>query len=209
MSLRDLAHFMMTLSDNAATDIVMDRVGRAAIGAVIDDLDLHATRVDGDCGDLFDTIAEDLGIPRDAPLGVLEAAWAEPPLSKLRAIDPERSLNRSTPRDITTLLNAIWTDDAASPAACQYVRAVMGEQVWSQRLASGFESAVSVAGKTGTIPTVRNEVGVVTFPDGDSYAVAVFLTSDTMIGRDAAADAAIGRAAQIAVEHLRADRHSQ
>jgi beta-lactamase class A len=68
----------------------------------------------------------------------------------------------------------------------------------------GFDADVEVAGKTGTIPFVRNEAGVVTYPDGRAFAVAVFTRSDSLADRNPAIDASIGRAARIAVEALRA-----
>jgi beta-lactamase class A len=62
---------------------------------------------------------------------------------------------------------------------------------------------VKVSGKTGTLWGVRNESGVVEYPDGKRYAVAVFVRSDVIRSRLPAADAAIGRAARVAVDHLR------
>ena len=80
---------------------------------------------------------------------------------------------------------------------------LMERQENTQRLASGFSDAVTVAGKTGTIPFVRNEAGVVTYPDGRRYAVAVFTRSDSLAERNPAIDAAIGTSARLAVEGLR------
>jgi beta-lactamase class A len=48
---------------------------------------------------------------------------------------------------------------------------------------------------------IRNEVGVVEYPDGRSYAMAVF-TQTRLSGRDAAINAVIGTAAATAVETL-------
>ena len=60
-----------------------------------------------------------------------------------------------------------------------------------------------LAGKTGTIPFVRNEAGVVTYPDGHRYAVSVFTCSNGRAARNAPVDAAIGQAGRLAVEALR------
>jgi beta-lactamase class A len=73
----------------------------------------------------------------------------------------------------------------------------------TQRLASGFGAEIQVAGKTGTIPFVRNEAGVVTYPDGRRFAVAVFTRSESLAQRNPAVDAAIGQAGRLAVESLR------
>ncbi|HEY7071014.1 MAG TPA: serine hydrolase, partial [Acidimicrobiales bacterium] len=119
-----------------------------------------------------------------------------------RVLDPATT-NRSTPREMTALLGAIWRDEAAGPAACAAMRRVLGLQVWPHRLASGFPADdVAVAGKTGTLPPLRSEVGVVELPGGRRYAAAVFTRSRRASLSDPGADAAIGHAARLAVEHL-------
>jgi beta-lactamase class A len=75
----------------------------------------------------------------------------------------------------------------------------------SDRLASGFPfDDVAVSGKTGSLPTLRSEIGVVEYPDGGRYAVAVFTRSFGTAHNQPRADAAIGSAARIAIDHLRA-----
>ncbi|MGO1052851.1 serine hydrolase [Crossiella sp. CA198] len=202
MSWRDLARFMMIMSDNAATDVIYQRVGQAAIDAVLSDLDLRRTRLIGDCQGLFDSAYAELDMD-----GLdLEQGFAQLPpeqVWQLSIVDPERTTS-STPREITALLEAVWTDRAGPPAACERVRKIMAEQIWPHRLTSGFDSAVKLAAKTGTLPAVRNEAGVITYPDGRRYAVAVFTRAHTLDERLPAVDASIGRAARLAVDHLRA-----
>jgi len=113
-------------------------------------------------------------------------------------------LPRTTARDMTRLLTAIWRDAAAAPAACAEMRRVLGLQVWPHRLASGFPSdAIHVSGKTGTWPGIRNEVGVVEYADGGRYAVAVFTTTERQAATAPEIDHAIGTAGRIAVDALR------
>ncbi|MCR1783814.1 class A beta-lactamase-related serine hydrolase [Nocardioides carbamazepini] len=203
MSLRDLAGLMLTLSDNAATDVILDRVGLEAVTAVLEDLDLDSTVIGGGCEAVFGSMYEDLGIASSESLDAVAAATNDATLPALRACDPRRSVQRSTARDITRLLSAIWNDEKSDPRACAIVRDIMADQVWSHRLTSGFPDGVAVAGKTGTLPGVRNEAGVVTYPDGTRYAVAIFLRSTRVSDRMPAADRAIGLAARAAVEGMR------
>jgi beta-lactamase class A len=73
------------------------------------------------------------------------------------------------------LLRLIWTDEAGPPEACARVRELMGRQLSRHRLSSGFAPGVRVAAKSGGLMgVVRNEVGAVTFADGERYFVAVF-----------------------------------
>ncbi|PRB36385.1 serine hydrolase [Arthrobacter sp. MYb23] len=201
MSLGDLALFMLTLSDNAATDLILERVGVDAISTLLDELELLETHIGGGCLALWDTMFEDLGLLPESGFEAMGEALQRADLQSVRALDPRKSLHRSTPREITTLLSSIWAGHPDTPAN-QMIRSMMAEQVWTHRLSSGFDDSAIVAGKTGTLPTVRNEAGVVTLPDGSSYAVAVFLRSQSLKDRQPRADAAIGHAAYLAVTTL-------
>ncbi|ANN17995.1 serine hydrolase [Amycolatopsis orientalis] len=203
MSWRDLAHFMLTMSDNAATDLIYHRLGQDKIDQVLADLGLVRTRLIGCCEDLFASVIADLGAKPDDDLEAVFAAATEEQQWKLAVVDPERTTS-STPREITTLLDAIWTDRAGDPAACERVRTIMAQQIWPHRISSGFPGEVAIAAKTGTLPSVRNEAGVVTHVDGRRYAVAVFTRAESLADRLPAVDSAIGEAARLAVEHLRA-----
>jgi beta-lactamase class A len=201
VSLRDLARSMLTVSDNAATDVVLHRTGFAAVTAVLDELGLHATHLRSDMTSMHWRVIEELGLDGERDLDA-QLAGADPDAVRALAwLDPAHA-NASTPREITALLAAIWTDRAGPPEACAFVREVMGEQVSTQRLASGFGPEVAVAGKTGTLPGVRNEAGVVVFPGGQRVAVAVFTRCESLADRNADVDAAIGDGARMAVDAL-------
>lgn len=205
-ALGDLAELMMTLSDNAATDVIIDAVGMPAVQQVIDDLRLADTAI---AGRTIDDLAREeqelraMGVPglSDAPKDPFAEVPAEM-LLKLSTVDPGTALTYSTPQDMTELLDAIWTDRSGPPAACAAVRATMSRQVWSHRLSAGFDSTYQVSGKTGTLEGIRNEVGVVTTPEGRSFAVAVFTRSPDPAAHNPAHDTVIGAAARICVDHL-------
>ncbi|GAA4484186.1 serine hydrolase [Actinoallomurus oryzae] len=201
MSLRDLACLMITVSDNTAADVVLDRVGLDAVNATTAALGLPTTMVDGGGRHLLDTIFV------DAEATTFTEVWArldEPGMiGRLRALDPLRT-SHSTPREMTRLLGLIWRDEAAPPTECAAMRRLLALQVWPHRLSSGFPyDDVVVSGKTGTLLTIRNEVGVVEYPDGGRYAVAVFTRSLLPIAVLPQADAVIGTTARLAVESLR------
>ena len=206
MSLRDLAWLMMGISDNAATDVICGLVGLDNVNKTLASLGLGQTTISGDCRDLFASMLADLGAASFEDL-IQPMTYA---LSQsVSALDPHRAETRTTPGDITTLLRLVWDDEAAAPEACAEVRRILGAQVWPHRLAAGFadQDEVTTSGKTGTLPGIRNEVGVVEYPDGGRYAVACFTRSPRLTRKDAAADAVIGRAARLAVDALRGMAH--
>lgn len=203
MSWRDLAHLMLTLSDNAATDLIYHRLGKDAIDTVLADIGLVNTRVVGCCEDILISMGNELGTEWRSPeFDALVSNLSPARVNKLAVLDPGQA-SASTPRDMTTLLEAIWTDRAAPADACQRVRTTMAQQIWPHRLAAGFGQGIRVAGKTGTLPGIRNEIGIVTYPDERSYAVAVFTRSESLELNLPDVDRSIGTAARIGIEYLR------
>lgn len=201
MSLRDLAAMMITVSDNAAADALFDRVGLPEVNAVVARLGLRDTSIAMTGHDLHASLLADSGAATMAELWALLDTGT---LARLRALDPART-SRGTAIDMTRLLGRVWDDTAASAESCAQMRRMLGLQVWPHRLASGFPyEDVLVSGKTGTLLTIRNEVGVVEYPDGGRYAVAVFTRASAPTPVAPQADAAIGAAARLAVRALRA-----
>lgn len=197
VSLRDAAYLMVSVSDNTAADLLLARVGLDTVNATARELGLTRTRALHTFAEFLAALRADVG-----PEG--PGALVDPRVvARLRALDPRRS-NHSTPREMTRLLASVWRDEAAGPVHCAAMRRLLGLQVWPHRMASGFPfDDVHVAGKTGSAPTLRNEVGVVEYPDGGRYAVAVFTRAGSPAAALPAADAVIGTAARLAVEALR------
>jgi beta-lactamase class A len=200
LSLRDLARWMIVVSDNAATDVVLERIGIPWVNACLAELGCTSTDVKVDVSGVFATVLEDAGLTSFADFP------RQPTVEELgtwRALRPEAT-NHTTARDMTNLLGLLWTDRAASPESCALGRSILLQQVWPHRLASGFpEDEVVTGGKTGTLARVRNEVGCVCLPDGRTYAVATFTTARSAASKNPAADAVIGEVARLAVDDLR------
>ena len=202
LSLRDLASLMLSISDNTATDALIARVGLERINATMQALGLRNTIIVSDLRGLIASIIADAAVPSLDALWSLSEEERDARLGRCRALQPERA-TRTTPRDMTRLLRSIWRDEAAPAAACAEVRRLMGQQA-SHRLAVGFPDGITVQAKSGSLMgRIRNEIGVVTYPDGRRYAVAVFTRSHTGASRQPAIDRAIGSVAALAIEQMR------
>ncbi|BCJ36783.1 serine hydrolase [Actinocatenispora thailandica] len=207
MSLRDLARFALSISDNTAADALFAAVGVANVRSLVREVGLPDTRILGGPRQVVESIVGDVSGADPARFAADYAGLDEARMRQLRALDP-RHTNASTGRDLTALLRAVWRDEAAPAAACATLRGLMATQLAGHRLAAGFPDEVEVVAKTGTLLAVRAEAGVVSYPDGGRYAVAVGIRLDRMSGRQPAADRALGTVARRAVESLRADcRH--
>jgi beta-lactamase class A len=199
LSLRDLALLMITVSDNAAADALLDRVGRDTVRQAVDACSLKDTAVVASCRDQYDMLVDDLA---RGGLSLAQALADPGALDGFRVLDPVAT-NHSTPRDMTTMLASIWRDEAASPSGCEEMRRVLRLQICRHRFGSGFPGDdVVLASKTAAFLTLRHEVGVVERRDGGRYAVAVFTRSTSTALDNPKAEAVIGTTARLAVDQL-------
>jgi beta-lactamase class A len=210
ISLRDLAYLMLTISDNAATDVVKAAVGLDAINRRLTDIGCHDTAVI-DFRAVLDGVGVDLGFS-DYPellsaqrgdLGPEAQARStnQAAIDRCRALDPAQT-NRTTARDSTKLLAAVWADSAARPAACANLRLVMAEQV-TRRLRAAVPVGGTLAAKSGALfGRVANEIAVITDSTGRACAVAIFTRAHVPFQNQIQINAAMARAAALAVEEL-------
>jgi len=218
-ALGDLVGPALAVSDNEAADVLQRATGIGSVNELTHRLGLAASVVVSDLRTMISSLAADTGFADWAEI----TAWADVDqpaaeraaflrrLVAARALDPATA-TRTTAGETARLLRMSWRDEAGPPDVCGRVRALMAHQVSRARIASGFRSrdgappgaAVLIAAKSGSlVGVVRNEAGVVTDPDGRSYAVAVFTVADRRYERAADVGTAIGAAAVTAVDHLR------
>ncbi|MBL1076797.1 serine hydrolase [Nocardia sp. 2] len=201
LSRRDLAASMMTVSDNAAADMLLGEVGLAAIEELLAEIGLRETRIVGGTADVHRSLVLETDTHSTAEafaaLADNDEAWS------VSAYDPSYA-SATTPEEMTRLLCALWGGQVLSAEQTIFAQSVMRQQVWQHRISSGFaHRGVSVAGKTGTIGVIRNEVAMVEFPGEYPIAVAVFTRAARADPNLPVVDAAIGEAARIAVTELR------
>ncbi|MGC4805137.1 serine hydrolase [Micromonospora sp. DT233] len=202
VSLRDLAYFAMSVSDNTAADLLLRRVGRDVLPMLAAELGLARTRIVGGPRELVETMLADVGARTEAEFARIFPTLSDGRVRAMRVLDPAHTTS-STAREITRLLGLIWRDEAGPPPACATVRELMDRQLFWTRLASGFPPGVRVRAKTGTLPGLHLEAGVAEYPDGRRYAMAVFARTERLATRRIDVDLAMGEAARIAVEALR------
>ena len=123
LSLRDLAYFAMSVTDNTAADLLLRRVGPDLLPLLAAELGLTRTRVLGGPrrAARVDARRRRAPGPRPSSPGSSRRCRAER-VRALRVFDPARTTS-STAREITRLLTLIWRDEAGPAAACAMVRA--------------------------------------------------------------------------------------
>ncbi|SDL00871.1 serine hydrolase [Streptomyces indicus] len=202
VSLRDLAYFALSVSDNTAADLLLARVGPDTVQLLAKELGLDRTRIVGGPREALASMLAEVGAADQEEFAQLYPSLPDERKSRLGVLDPQRT-NSATPREITRLLRLVWRDEAGPAQACALVRQLMSRQVFRHRMVSGFPDEVTVAAKTGTLPGLHMEAGVVRYPDGGSYAVSVFARTREPTAARTAVDSAIGATARIAVDFLR------
>lgn len=160
LPLIDLVRLMIVVSDNTATNLVLDRISADAVNAFLDTLGLKQTRslrkVRGDGADL------------KAPSG-----W-----SRAGLLEENRrfGLGVSTPREMVELLALLDQGKVVSPEDSREMLAILERQQYKDgigRKLAGFK----VASKSGALDALRSDVGIVYTPRAK---IAMAITVDGM-----------------------------
>jgi beta-lactamase class A len=167
-TLADLAHLMIVLSDNTATNLVLDRITADYVNDYLDKLGLTRTRsmrkVRGDGADL------------KSPTGFSRAG---------RMPENERfGLGSSSPREMVTLLEKIERRQIVSAEASDEILKILKRQQDHNGIARRMGNT-PVANKAGALERLRSDVGII-YSKGGRIALAI--TCDDMPASDWSSD---------------------
>lgn len=173
-TVRDVATLMITVSDNACTDIIYDILGKEAVHQTIERLGMTST-------ELPITIWEMMcGLGDFAPdRSVTGYDWLRSQMKAGEAQWDCRSLaeednDLSTPADFIKLHEAIHNRVGISEQAQEGILNILNRQKFNTIIPLHLPKKTQVAHKTGSLKGVRNDVGIVYPPDdGHPYAVAI------------------------------------
>jgi beta-lactamase class A len=185
LSLANLLELMITLSDNSATDVLLEHVGGpAAVNRRLAELRIPALRVDRSTANI---LRDYLSLPRPSTPMAFDKQMASlrpDELASIQAIgqtqvnasfetDPRDS---ATPASMTSLLASLWQGKALRRPTRDFVVAVMSRtSTGKTRIRGALPPGTPVAHKTGTVPGITNDVGVVTLPDGNHLVLSIFI----------------------------------
>lgn len=144
LSLRDLGVLMIVLSDNTATNMLLDLVGIAAINQRMAGLGYPQTRL------------------------LRRAYTADTPASR------RYGLGVTTPHEIAGLLARLARRQIGSPAVADTILAILARQQDLAAIPRYLPGGWSYAGKTGSNTDLRNDVGLLTASDGRQMVLAAF-----------------------------------
>jgi len=192
-TLRDLATLMITVSDNQATDLLYGMLGGDAIQRVAHEIGMANTFTPRSIRAMVHDL---VGMNADDPAHTYEMNRTRlrtaPANSGGWSFGTGDDNDVSTPRDMATLLARIHAGQDPSPAACAAMVGILKRQKYNTIIPLLLPSEVEVAHKTGSIHSVRNDVGIVYAPEasGGPYVVALMSRrlSDAVSGARTLAD---------------------
>jgi beta-lactamase class A len=186
LPLRDVVHMMIVVSDNTATNMVLERFGADAVNAEMDRYGLAATRskrkVRGDGNQLKE------------PTGY--SAAGQLPENKRFGI------GSSTPKEMVTLLEKIDRGEVVNPAASKEMIAILRHQQYKDGIGRHIEDEW-VASKSGALDDLRSDVGLVYGPQGKAaIAITVYDIPRTDYSPDNPGNILISRLAGVILRGL-------
>ena len=170
----ELIRWSVIHSDNASVDVLIRRLGGpASVQVTLNRLGVKDVRVNVGERELHNMAAE-------APAALAAASEAGRPAVLDRVFSDMR--NTATPRGTAAALARLQRGDLLSPASTVRLLGAMAETATGpDRLKAGTPAGWRLAHKTGTGGDIGggangiNDIGLITAPDGRSYAVAVFV----------------------------------
>lgn len=154
IDLKTAVHLMIVVSDNTATNLVLDKVGADNVNDFMDSLGLKQTR----------------SLRKVFGGGESKALLND---EKLKAF----GLGVSTPKDMVKLLEMIENGKLISKAASAEMLEILKRQQLKDGIGRGLSDNVSSASKSGALDKLRSDVGIIYTSRG---RIAMAITTDDM-----------------------------
>ena len=154
IDLKTAVNLMIVVSDNTATNLVLDKIGADNVNSFMDSLGLKQTRSMRKIGGGGDSKA---GLdPRNKIFG----------------------LGASSPRDMVKLLEMLENGTVVSKEASAEMIAILKRQQFKDGIGRGLPDTIQSASKSGALDRLRSDVGIIYTRRG---RIAMAITTDDML----------------------------
>lgn len=171
---RDLVHLMIVVSDNTATNLLLDKFGADAVNQRMSALGLANTRV-------MRKIRGDGNQLKPAE------GWSE---EGRKPENQKYGIGVTTPLDMVTFLEKLDKGDVISADSSRQMIEILKRQQYTEGIGRRLGNGVKLASKSGSLDALRSDVGIVYSPGGK---IAMAITVDGMKQTDYSVDNAGSR----------------
>lgn len=179
IDLKSATNLMIVVSDNTATNLILDKISSDSVNAFMESLNLKQTKSLRKIG------------------GGGDAKASAEPLNKLFGIGV------STPKDMAKLLEKLERGEVVSREASAEMIAILKRQQYTDGIGRNLLDTVPVASKSGALDRLRSDVGIVYTRRG---RIVMAITVDDMpvvhYSMDNAGNELIWRLSQILQDNL-------
>ena len=187
LPLRDVIDLMIVLSDNTATNLILNRITGNAVNARMAQLGLQQTRV-------MRKILGDRKNLKPVPTGITEEG-AKPENKKW-------GLGRSSPQEMLILLEKLYRGELINKQASDEMIAILKRQRDHNCIGRDLKD-IPIASKSGSLDHLRSDVGIVYSKRGPiAMAITVEDIPEIDYGPDNAGDLLISALSEILVNSL-------
>ncbi|MFQ5816960.1 MAG: class A beta-lactamase [Terriglobia bacterium] len=186
LSLRNLLELMLIISDNTATDLVLQAAGGGQeVTARMRALGIAAMRVDRPT---LGIIADWAGIQKLPPREELSPEAFRPLYEAVSAEERARARaafetdlqDTATPEAMARLLEKLWRGELLSPESTELLLDIMRRcRTGANRIEGLLPPDTEVAHKTGTIGRTTNDVGIIRLPEEAGHVVVVVFVKES------------------------------
>ena len=186
VSVHNLLEIMLLISDNTATDRLLDAVGGGeAVTADMQVIGVDDLRVDRSTIELIgdwlgvENLPSAAGKRWDDYVQLIGDMPEEERERAARAFETDPR-DTSTPRGMATLLAKVWGGGAMSATSSALLIDIMERcETGENRLKGLLPEGTVVAHKTGTIGRTTNDVGIITLPNNAGHVIMVAFVKDS------------------------------
>jgi beta-lactamase class A len=168
LSVRNMAHFMMMISDNSAADMLLDKVGAANINARLKALGISGISVNRSCQKLIADLQ-----------GLLSGARTREQRKAALVKFAENPEDEATPLAMNMLIEKIFKKELADSDLSTLAMQIMLKcETGEMRIKGELPPGTAVAHKTGTLAGTVDDCGIIYLPDGQGHVALSFLSKE-------------------------------
>jgi beta-lactamase class A len=155
IDLQTALHLMIVVSDNSATNLILDKVGTDNVNAFAESLGLHQTRSLRKIGGGNEAkVLDEQSLYKNFGLGV------------------------SSPKDMVHLLEMLEKGEVVSKEASNEMLSILKRQQFKDGIGRGLPDTIQSGSKSGALDRLRSDVGIIYTRRG---RIAMAITTDDMM----------------------------